>query len=128
MPDLEKLKAKVLMRGIIEDRELETICRSLYADGKIDKPIIEFLVLLRNEARAVCPAFDEFFFEALKFHVLSDGAVNAEEAGWLRQVLLAHGRIDAQKRKLLKDVKSEARWVSREFEHLFEQCMKGGQG
>jgi len=127
MPDLGKLKAKVLMRGVIEDRELETICRSLYADGQIDKPVIEFLVLLRNEARAVCPAFDDFFFEAVKFHVLGKGGVGAEEAMWLRQVLLAHGRIDARKRRFLTDVKNEARWVSREFEQLYEQCMKGGR-
>ncbi|HEY1861404.1 MAG TPA: hypothetical protein VGG61_13675 [Gemmataceae bacterium] len=127
MPDLEKLKAKVLMRGVIEDVELETICQALYADAKIDKRVIEFLVLLRSEARAVCTAFDDFFFEAMKFHVLSDGSVSAEEAKWLRQVLLAHGRIDAQKRRFLTDVRNEARWVSREFEQLFEQCMKSGK-
>jgi hypothetical protein len=125
MPDLAKLKAKVLTRGIIEDREVETICRSLYGDGKIDKPIIEFLVQLRGEARAVCPAYDEFFFEAVKFHVLRDGAVNAEEAAWLRQVLLAHGKIDEQKRKFLRTVRNEARWVSPEFELLLGQCLKG---
>jgi hypothetical protein len=124
MPDLVKLRAKVLTRGVIDERELETICRSLYGEGKIDKPVIEFLVLLRNDARMVCSAFDEFFFEALKHHVLSDGAVDPQEAAWLRQVLLAHGRIDARKQQFLLDVKKQARQISPEFEQLFQQCMK----
>jgi uncharacterized tellurite resistance protein B-like protein len=123
---LKKLKAAILADGNIDDHEVEMIRRELYADGKIDEDEVEFLITLRNEARAVCPAFEEFFFEAIKQNVLTDGAIDAEEAVWLREMLYADGKIDERERKFLRTLRNEARRVSPEFQQLYEECMTGG--
>ena len=34
----------------------EVLRKAIYEDGKVDKDEVEFLISLRNEARAVCPA------------------------------------------------------------------------
>ena len=52
MADLQKLKAEILADGRIDEEEVTRIRAELYADGKIDKEEVEFLIALRNEARA----------------------------------------------------------------------------
>jgi carbon storage regulator CsrA len=125
MADLQKLKATILADGVIEDQEVEIIRKELYADGKIDKEEVEFLVALRNEAQKVCPAFEELFFEAIKQNVLTDGVIDAEEAGWLRRMLYADGRIDEREKKFMRQLRQEAKQVSPEFQRLHDECMKG---
>src|SRR4051794_26857288 len=106
MADLKNLKETVLADGRIEDHEVEIICQELYADGKIDQDEVEFLIALRMEAQEVCPAFEEFFFEALKQNVLADGSIDAEEANWLRR-MLDDGKIEKRERKFLWELKHE---------------------
>src|SRR5207249_165445 len=77
MADLQKLKATILADGTIEDHEVAILRQELYADGKIDQEEVEFLIALRNEAREVCPSFEEFFFQAIKENVLADGVIDA---------------------------------------------------
>jgi hypothetical protein len=125
MADLQKLKVQLLADGKIDDQEVEVIRRELYADGQIDREEVEFLIALRNEARSVCPAFEKLFFQAVKQNVLTDGSIDAEEAAWLRKMLFADAKIDPQEKQFLKDLKSEARQVSREFQQLYDECMKG---
>jgi hypothetical protein len=36
--------------------------------------------------------FEHLYFRAIKDHILVDGRTDAEEAAWLREVLLATGR------------------------------------
>jgi hypothetical protein len=126
MADLQMLKTNVLADGMIEDHEVEMIRQELYADGKIDKDEVEFLTALRNEARWACPAFEEFFFEAIKQNVLTDGFIDAEEAGWLRQMLFAGGKIEASERTFLWELKHEAKQVSPDFQQLYDECMING--
>jgi hypothetical protein len=128
MADLRKLKATVLADGVIEDHEVEVICRELYADGTIDKDVVEFFLALRNEARAVCPAFEGLLFEAVKLNVLTDGLIGAEEAEWLRRLLYADGRIDGRGRKLLRELGRQAERVSPEFQRLYDECVPGSAG
>ena len=73
------------------------------------------------------PAFEQFFYQAIKDHILADGRIDAEEAAWLRQMLFADGKIDDEERKFLHELKGEAKQVSREFEVLFEESMKQPQ-
>jgi uncharacterized membrane protein YebE (DUF533 family) len=73
------------------------------------------------------PAFDQFFYQAVKDHLLQDGQIGAEAAGWLRQMVFADGKIDDEERKLLHELRGQARQVSREFEALFEESMKQPQ-
>ena len=124
MADLKSLKTTILADGVIDDAEVEIIRRELYADGVIDQDEVEFLIAVRNDAQRVCPAFEALFFEAVKQNVLTDGAIDAEEADWLRQMLFADGRIDEQEKKLLADLKKGATHVSPEFQRLYDECMK----
>ncbi len=125
MADLKQLKADILADGKIEDDEVEVIRRELYADGQIDQDEVEFLIALRNEARSTCPAFERLFFEAVKQNVLTDGSVDAEEADWLRRMLFADGKIDDNEKQFLRELRSQARKVSPEFQKLYDECMKG---
>src|SRR5262249_11474728 len=124
MATLQELKARVLADGRVDDDEVALLRQELYADGTIDKEEVEFLIALRHEARSVSPAFETFFFQAVKDHVLADGSVDAEEASWLRALLFADGQVDAAEKKFLRDVRAEARRVSPEFQKLYDECMK----
>jgi hypothetical protein len=124
MTDLRQLKSEILAGGQIADHEVAIIRRELYADGVIDRQEVEFLIELRNEAKSVSPAFDQLFFQAVKQNVLTDGVLDAEEARWLRKMLFADGRIDESEKKFLRELRSEARQVSREFQNLYDECMK----
>jgi hypothetical protein len=124
MADLTKLKAEILADGRIDDAEVERLRGELYADGKIDKDEVEFLIALRNEAVAACPAFEKLFFGALKSNVLEDGSIDAEEAAWLRRMLFADGKIDDGEKQFLRDLRREARQVSPEFQQLHDECLR----
>jgi uncharacterized tellurite resistance protein B-like protein len=127
MANLKKLKALILADGVIEDDEVDAIRRVLYADGVIDQEEVEFLIALRNEAMSVTPAFEKLFFEAVKQNVLTDGTIDADEAGWLREMLFADGVIDEAERQFLRDLKAGATRVSPEFQRLYDECL-GGRG
>ena len=66
------------------------------------------------------PGFEQFFYQAIKDHILADGRISAEETAWLRQLLFADGKIEDEERKFLHQLKGEAKEVSPEFEKLFE--------
>jgi hypothetical protein len=72
----------------------------------------------------VTPAFEDFFYQALKDHILADGSVDAEETRWLRQMLSRDGRVSDPEKKFLHQLKGEAREASPEFQALFEECLK----
>ena len=42
------------------------------------------------------PAFEQFFYQAIKDHILADGRIDAEEAAWLRRMLFADGKIEGR--------------------------------
>jgi len=86
---------------------------------------LEFLVALRDEAKAVTSSFEQLFYQALKDHILADGSIDAEEAQWLRTLLFADGRIDENEKQLLRDLKANARQVSPEFQALHDECLRG---
>jgi hypothetical protein len=123
MTELKKLKARVLADGVVTDQEVQAICRELYDDARIDKVVVEFLIAIRDEAQSVCSTFEQFFFDAVKLYVLTDGAVDAEEAVWLRRKLFADGNIGEREKRLLWDLKHEASRVSREFQKLYSEYM-----
>lgn len=124
MADLQKLKAQILADGTIDESEVEIIRRELYADNKIDQDEVEFLIALRNEAKRVCPAFEELFFKAIKQNVLADGYIDAPEAAWLRKMLFADGKVDENEKKFLRELRTEAAKISPEFQALYDECMK----
>ncbi len=124
MPNLRQLEEEILATGRVDGPELEKLRQQLYADGKIDRREADFLVELHKRVQRRTPAFEHFFYQAIKDHVLADGRIGAGEAAWLRELLFADGKIDDRERRFLHELKGEARGVSPEFEALFRECMK----
>jgi hypothetical protein len=114
----------MLANGKVEGYEIEILRRELYADGKIDRREADNLVELHKRIQRVSPGFEEFFYQAIKDHILADGSIDAEEAAWLRQMLYADGKIDDREKKFLHQLKGEARQISPQFQALYDECMK----
>jgi hypothetical protein len=124
MADLRKLEELILANGKVNSQELETLRRELYADGKVDRKEADFLVKLHKRVQYPNPGFEQFFYKAIKDHILTDGRISKEETAWLRQMLFADDKIDDRERKFLHELKGEAKEVSPEFETLFKECLK----
>lgn len=127
MSQLRQLEHDILANGRVDGPELETLRKVLYADGKVDRRGADFLVALHKRVEHRTPAFEHFFYRAIKDHILADGRVDAEEAVWLSRMLFADAKITDEERKLLHELKGEAKQVSPEFEVLFEESMKQPQ-
>lgn len=125
MADWRKLAKQILLAdGQIDVREVGVVRRELFADGKIDEHELEFLWELKREAKAVAPAFTQLVFMALKNNIMADGIISPNEVVWLRRWLLADGKIDADEKKFLQELKSGAKQVCKEFETFYGECMK----
>src|ERR1700730_10083578 len=116
MPNLREIEGKILANGRVDTPELEILRKELYADGKIDRQEADFLVELHKRVQHLTPAFEHFFYAAIKHHILADSRIDAEEAAWLRRMLFADGKIDDHERKFLHELKGEAKEVGPEFE------------
>ncbi len=124
MLKLRHIEQDILATGKVDTPELEVLHQELYAHGKIERQEADFLVELHKRVQHLTPAFEQFFYRAIKDHILADGRIDAEEAAWLRQMLFADGKIDDEERKFLHELKGEAKQVSREFQVMFEESMK----
>jgi uncharacterized membrane protein YebE (DUF533 family) len=124
MADWRKLaKALALADGKIDTKEATIIKNEIWADGKLDKSELEFLLSLKKDAKSVVSEFNKMLFSALKAAVLADGSISAKEAAWLRQFLYADGRIDDEEKKFLQDLKASAKSTSPEFDVLYKQAV-----
>jgi hypothetical protein len=54
---------------------------------------------------------------------MADGTIDAREAGWLREMLFADRKIDANEKKFLARIKKAAKSTSPQFEQLYQECM-----
>jgi hypothetical protein len=124
MLKLRQIEQDIMATGKIDGRELEVLRKQIYASGKIDRRGADFLVELHKRVQHLTPAFEHFFYQAVKDHILAQGRIDAEESNWLRQMLFADGKIDDRERKFLHELKGEAKQFSPEFEALFAECMK----
>lgn len=116
------LLEKILADGKVDPQEIAEIRATVYADGKVDRPEADFLVELHKRLERPTPAFEDFFYQAIKDHVLADGSVDADEAGYLRRLILDDGEVSEREKKLLREIKGEAKTVSAEFEALAKEC------
>ena len=132
MADWRKLALEaILADGKIDDAEVRVLQKEFWADGKIDAKEVEFLIELRNRAQKkakakgkdVNPKFETLFFKAIEQNVLRDGQISAKEADWLRKMLFADGKIDADEKNFLKSLKSKAKKTSSQFDALYEECV-----
>src|SRR2546422_7378233 len=99
--ELREIEARVLASGRVEGHELEPLRRGLYADGKIGRNEADFLVVLHKRVHQRTPAFEQFFYKAIKDHVLTGGRIGREETAWLRQMLFTDGKISDEERRFL---------------------------
>ena len=127
MMKLRQIEQDILATGKVNTPELEVLRQEMHAHGNIERPEADFLVELHKRVQHVTPAFDQFFYQAIKEHILAHGRIDAEAAGWLRRMLFADGKIDDEERKFLHELKGEAGEVCREFEVLFAESMKQPQ-
>ena len=133
MADWKKLAISTLLAdGVIDDDEVKALKKELWADRKIDKEEVKFLIELRNSAQkkakaknvAVNPKFEKLFFDAIESNVLKDGVIDGYEAKWLRAMLYADRKIDANEKKFLVKLRKGATKTSPAFETLYAECMK----
>ena len=124
MLKLRQIERDILVTGKVDGPELEALRRQIYGEGKIDRPKADFLVELHKRVQHMTPAFEQFFYQAIKDHILANGQIDAEEAAWMRRMLFGDGKIDDKERKFLHEIKGEARQVSPEFEALVAESMK----
>jgi uncharacterized tellurite resistance protein B-like protein len=113
----------LLADGAIDEREVEIIRKEFFADRRIDRSELEFLIEARRLARSAVPSFDRLLFECIRSVVLADGSISADEAAWLRQWIFADGKVDAAEKHWLKELKLLADRVCPEFEALYRECL-----
>jgi hypothetical protein len=124
MQKLAQVEQDILTTGRVDSNHLEALRLALYAGGKVGRPGADFLIDLHKRVGHLNPAFQQFYYRAIKDHVLVDGRIDAEEAAWLRKALFADGKIKDEERKFLHELKGEAGQKSREFDALFTDAMK----
>jgi hypothetical protein len=124
MAELRQIERDILAIGKVEGQELEVLRRRMYAGAKINRSEADFLVELHKRVQHLTPAFEQFFYQAIKDHILADGRIDAEVAAWLRRMLFADGKIDDEERKFLHELNGEAQHASPEFKALFQESMK----
>lgn len=123
MPEWRQIEHDVLARGRVDGRDLRELRRLVYSGQKIERRDADLLVGLHKRLEHLAPAFEQFYYQALKDHLLAHGRIDAEGAAWLRQLLFADGRIADEKRKFLHELRGEARQVCPEFQALFRESM-----
>jgi len=127
MLHLQEIEQAILANGRVDGPELEALRQQLYAGGKIERREADLLVELHKRVQHRTPAFEHFFYQAVKDHILAHGRIDAEETDWLRRMLFTDGKIKDEERKLLHELKGEAKQVSPEFDVLFDKSMKQPQ-
>lgn len=124
MADWRKLaKALALADGRIDTKEATIIKNAIWADGKLDKSELEFLLDLKKSAQGVVREFNTMLFAALKAAVLADGEISDSEAAWLRKFIFADGKVDDDEKKFLQDLKSSAKATSAGFNALYKEAV-----
>src|SRR5438105_1817200 len=71
MAELQQIEHEILAHGRVDGPELEVLRREVYAGGKIDREKADFLVALHKRVQHLTPAFERFFYQAIKDHILA---------------------------------------------------------
>jgi hypothetical protein len=122
--DLREIEERLIANGRVEGLEIELLRGLLTRDGKVDREEADYLVELHKRVPHRSHAFEPFFYNMIKKHVLMDGRIGKEETEWLREMVFFNNKVEDEERKFLRELKGEAREVSPEFEAFFEESMK----
>lgn len=118
------LGMKILTNGKIEGHEVQALRELISADGKIERDEVEFLLDLFRRTDQMNPAFEKFFCSVMKQYLLADGRIDGDQAGWLCRLIKLDGKVSERERKLLCELRGEAREITEEALALFEECLK----
>ena len=121
--EFRTLGMRILTNGKIEGHEVESLRELLSADGKIDREEAEFLLNLYRRTDQITPAFEKFSCKVIKQHLLADGTIDSDRAEWLRRLILIDGKVSEREKKLLREIKGEAKEISVEGQVLIEECL-----
>ena len=75
MVALSQIEHDILAIGKVESAELEVLRKRVYASGKIDRQTADFLVELHKRVQHRTPSFENFFYQAIKDHILARGRI-----------------------------------------------------
>ncbi len=117
-------KIAILGDGRIDTREVDILRKTLFSDNKINKSELKFINEIRKEAKSSVKAFDELFIDGVKSHLLADGNIDDADATWLRQSICGDGNVDEVEKRLLQELKSEAKETSAEFNALCGESLE----
>jgi hypothetical protein len=124
MTSLREIEERVVANGRVEGHEVRLLRERLYADGKIDRDEADFLVVVHKRTGHHSDQFQQFYYDAIKRHILEDGRITAEETEWIRQMIERDETLEDEERRFLEQLRGEAREVSPEFEAFYQGCMK----
>lgn len=110
----------ILAEGKADGPQIERLRRQLYADGTIDRLKANVLVGLYRRVQFQSSEFQRLYYQVIKDHLLALERLGAEEAEWLRQVLLSEGAFTDEERKLLHELNG-TKECGPEFVALFGQ-------
>jgi hypothetical protein len=126
MAEWRKLtKALILAEGHIDTKEVRILRQAFLDYDCIDQEELLFLKELRNQAKSYVKPFTELYIDSIKNYMLADGGyLNPEKAKWLHQAIFADGQVDEDEKHLLRELKTEARQISPEFEALYQAAVE----
>ena len=119
---IKSLEGAILEDGIIDADEVQMIKDVIYGTGGgggegVDKDEAEFLFRLNDavSGKENSPQWGELFVEALTKFVLEDevspGEIDADEAKYLIEKIMADGQVDDVERALLVSIKNNAKEI-----------------
>ncbi len=123
MPNLRELMGGFLADGKIDGREVDTLCDLLYTDRKIDRTEADFLIEMHRRVERVSPAFEKFYYKAIKQYVLAEGVIDDKHTAWLRRAIFLDGKVVEREKKLIRELWGEASYACPEFVALHEDCI-----
>ncbi|MFX0132597.1 MAG: hypothetical protein ACFFDN_03005 [Candidatus Hodarchaeota archaeon] len=120
---LSSLKEAVLEDGIIDETEVQTICKVIYGTGSgagegVDRAEADFMFELNDAVTGKDnhPSWQTLFVEAISKHVLEDevspGEVDEDEANWLISRIEGDEQVDDTEKALLKAIKEKAKSIA----------------
>jgi uncharacterized membrane protein YebE (DUF533 family) len=124
MLKLRQVEQDIMASGKVDKAELEVLRQELYSRGGVDRQGADFLIELHKRVQHMTPAFEHFFYQAVKDHILAQGRINKEETAWLRRMIFADGKVDDQERKFLHELRGESKEICYEFAALIGESMK----
>jgi hypothetical protein len=124
MADWRKLAMRALLAdNQIDDREVAILRKEFFADKRIDRAELDFLLEAKKKAKGTVPAFNKLLFEAVRTALLADGKITAEETAWLRSWILEDGKVDQAEIKLLMELRLLADHLCPEFNALYNEMV-----